>query len=220
VLRNLLARPERVNEGVNLAAQDFTRREIVRILGIAAVAAHSPVFARWTYAGAHPLADVAGSQLAKFVPQFFSGTQFALVERLTELIIPSDDTPGAREAGVAEFVDFMVAHDGERQYDFGTGLTWLNAHAARLFGRPFLELAPAQQISILEPLAYQAKYRDGEEEGRELFRRIRELTVMGFYTSEIGYRELDNPALRLYAQSPACPHPDDPEHLHLPPPKW
>ncbi len=187
---------------------------------MAAVAAHSPAFARWRYAGAHQRADVAGGQPANFVPQFFSGTEFALIERLTELIIPSDDTPGAREAGVAEFVDFMVAHDGEQQYDFRTGLSWLNAHSERLLGRPFLELTPEGQISVLEPLAYRAKYRDGEEEGREFFRRIRELTAMGFYTSEIGYRELDNPALSLYAQSPACPHPDDPGHLHLPPPKW
>jgi gluconate 2-dehydrogenase gamma chain len=203
-----------------MAAQDFTRREIVRILGIAAVAAHSPAFARWAYAGAHPLAADEGRQGAEFVPQFFSATEFALIERLTELIIPSDDTPGAREAGVAEFVDFMVAHDGEQQYDFRTGLTWLSAHSGRLLGRPFLELTQAEQISLLEPLAYRAKYRDGEEDGREFFRRVRELTVMGFYTSKIGYRELDNPALRLYSQSPACPHPDDPGHLHLPPPKW
>jgi hypothetical protein len=39
---------------------------------------------------------------------------------------------------------------------------------------------------------------------------------MVFYTSEIGWRELDNPALRFYAESPACPHKNDPEHRHLP----
>jgi hypothetical protein len=187
---------------------------------MALVASHSPAFARWTAAGAHPRPEGAEGAAAKFVPQFFSAAEYAVVERLTDLILPSDDTPGAREAGVAEFVDFMVAHDGDQQYDFRTGLTWLNAHCGRLLGRPFLELTEAEQVSVLEPLAYQAKHRDGEEEGRELFRRIRELTVMGFYTSEIGYRELDNPALRFYAQSPACPHVDDPEHRHLPPPKW
>jgi hypothetical protein len=89
-----------------------------------------------------------------------------------------------------------------------------------MFGRAFLELTEDEQVSLLEPLAYRAKYRSGEEEGREFFRRMRELTVIGFYTSEIGYRELDNPALRFYAQSPACPHPDDPEHRHLPAPRW
>jgi gluconate 2-dehydrogenase subunit 3-like protein len=187
---------------------------------MALVASHSPAFARWTPVGAHPRVAGAGGGAAKFVPQFFSEAEFALIERLTDLIIPGDDTPGAREAGVAEFVDFMVAHDGEQQYDFRTGITWLNAHCGRLLGRPFLELTEAEQTSVLEPLAYRAKYRDGEDEGREFFRRIRELTAMGFYTSEIGYRELDNPALRLYAESPACPHVDDPEHRHLPPPKW
>jgi len=69
---------------------------------------------------------------------------------------------------------------------------------------------------LLEPLAYEAKYRQGEEAGREFFRRVKELTAMGFYTSEIGWRELDNPALRFYAESPACPHKNDPEHRHLP----
>ena len=43
---------------------------------------------------------------------------------------------------------------------------------------------------------------------------------MGFYTSKIGYQELDNPALRTYSQSPACPHSNDPAHRHLPPAKW
>jgi hypothetical protein len=43
---------------------------------------------------------------------------------------------------------------------------------------------------------------------------------MGFYSSEIGYRELDNPALHPWGQSPACPHKDDRAHRHLPPPKW
>jgi gluconate 2-dehydrogenase gamma chain len=140
------------------------------------------------------------------------------VERLTDLIIPSDDTPGAREAGVAEFVDFMIAHDHDQQYRFRTGLAWLSAHSERQLGKPFLELTEQQQVAVLEPLAYTAKHREGEEEGREFFHSIREMTVMAFYTSEIGYRELDNPASRFYARSPACPHTEDPEHRHLPAP--
>jgi hypothetical protein len=46
------------------------------------------------------------------------------------------------------------------------------------------------------------------------------MTAMGFYSSEIGYKEIDNPALKFYAESPACPHTDDREHKHLPPAKW
>ncbi len=201
-----------------MAAQDLQRREIVRALGIALIASHCPGFAKWAYARAHPGAPVA--RVTQFVPQFCAPEEYSLVERLTDLIIPRDDTPGALAAGVAEFIDFMVAHDREQQYAFRAGLTWLNAHAHRAHGKPFLELSEAQQVALLEPLAYRAQYRQGEEEGREFFRRIRELTVMGFYTSEIGFRELDNPALQMYGKSPACPHPDDPEHRHLPVPKW
>ncbi len=98
------------------------------------------------------------------------------MERLTELIISSDETPGAREAGVAEFVDFMVAHDADEQYKLRTGVTWLNAHAERTLGKPFLALTREQQVALLEPLAYKAKYRAGEEDGRTFFRAFRELT--------------------------------------------
>ncbi|MFZ0806388.1 MAG: hypothetical protein WAN03_09405, partial [Candidatus Sulfotelmatobacter sp.] len=64
-------------------------------------------------------------------------------------------------------------------------------------------------------LAYQKKFRAGDEAGRKFFNVFREYTVMGFYTSEIGLKELDYPGLRFYAESPACPHKDDPEHRHL-----
>jgi hypothetical protein len=204
-----------------MAGQDIQRREILRIMAMAAAASHFPGFTKWAFAATHP--GAAGTQIikpAKYTPQFFSPEEYKLVERLTDLIIPSDETPGAREAGAAEFVDFMVAHDRDRQYPLRTGLTWLNAHAERLLGKPFLQLSQEQQVSILEPLAYKAKYRAAEEDGRAFFGNIRDLTAMGFYSSEIGYKEIDNPALKFYAESPACPHKDDPEHKHLPAPKW
>jgi hypothetical protein len=204
-----------------MAGQDLQRREILRIMAMASVASHFSGFTKWVFACAHPgAAGTPEIKPAKYTPQFFSPQEYPVVERLTELIIPSDGTPGAREAGVAEFVDFMVAHERDKQYKVRTGITWLNAHSERLLGHPFVELSEEQQVSILEPLAYKAKYREGEEDGREFFSSIKDLTAMGFYSSEIGYTELDNPALKFYQKSPACPHTDDPEHKHLPPPKW
>jgi gluconate 2-dehydrogenase gamma chain len=203
-----------------MALQNLQRREILRIMGMTTVAAHFPGFSRWAFAHAHPPTDPQQIKPARYKPQFFSEQEYPLVERLTELIIPSDETPGAREAGVAEFVDFMVAHDAHQQYKLRTGLTWLNAHSERMMAKPFLALTQEQQVSLLEPLAYKAKHRPGEEDGRAFFRTFRELTIMGFYSSEIGYKELDNPALRFYAESPACPHVNDREHKHLPPAKW
>ena len=138
-----------------------------------------------------------------------------MVERLADIIIPSDTTPGAKEAGVAEFIDFMVASDPEAQYPFRMGLGWLNAHSERTAGKKFMELTSEQQTSLLEPLGFKDQARAGEEDGRKFFRLMREATVNGFYTTEIGFKELDNPALQFYAESPECPHKDDREHRHL-----
>jgi gluconate 2-dehydrogenase gamma chain len=203
-----------------VAGQGFQRREILRILGVAAVASHFPGFARWSYADAHAHPEGTPGRPQTYSPQFFTAAEYAVVTRLTELIIPTDDTPGAREAGVNEFVDFMVAHDAEAQPHLRAGLSWLDDRSRREHSRPFLELTEDEQTAALEPLAYQAKYRKGDERGQEFFRRLRELTIMGFYSSEIGYREIDNPGQHPWGVSPACPHPGDAAHAHLPPPKW
>jgi hypothetical protein len=200
-----------------MAGQSIERREVLRILAMAAGAAQFPGFSRWAFACGHVGNAATQIKPASYRPLFFNAAEYSLVERLAEIIIPSDGTPGAREAGVAEFIDFMVANDPSLQYPFRTGLSWLNAHAERLRGNPFLRLTPDEQLALLEPLAYKQKFRPGEEDGREFLRLVREFTVMGFYTSEIGFKELDNPALKFYAESPECPHKDDPEHLHLSP---
>ena len=114
-----------------MAGQGVQRREVLRILGTAAAAASFPGFSKWGFACGH--IGKAGLQIkpAVYSPQFFTPPEYALVERLAEIIIPSDATPGAKEAGVAEFIDFMVANDPEVQYPFRTGLAWLNAHSER-----------------------------------------------------------------------------------------
>jgi len=203
-----------------MGGQGIERREILRILATAAGAAKFSGFSRWTFACGHVGNAVAQIKPATYRPLFFSAAEYALVDRLTEIIIPTDDTPGAREAGVSEFIDLMVSRDPELQKDFRNGLTWLERQSNVLHARPFLRLSSDQQVALLEPLAYKAKFRKGDEHGRDFFDLLREYTVMGFYTSEIGLKQLDFPGLKFYAESPACPHLDDPEHLHLPPPKW
>jgi gluconate 2-dehydrogenase gamma chain len=198
-----------------MAGQGIRRREVLRILGTAAAAAQFPGFSKWAFACGHIGNAALQIKPAVYRPQFFAAAEYAMVERLAEIIIPSDGTPGAKEAGVAEFIDFMVASDPEVQYGFRMGLAWLNAHAEQTDGKRFVELTPEQQSSLLEPLGFKDKARPGEETGRHFFRMMREYTVTGFYTSEIGYKELDNPALKFYAESPECPHKGDPQHAHV-----
>jgi gluconate 2-dehydrogenase gamma chain len=203
-----------------MAGQGIERREVLRILTMAAAAATFPGFSKWSFACGHLGNAVAQIKPAAYHPQFFGASDYALVEHLADIIIPSDATPGASDAGVAEFIDLMASRDPDLQRGFREGLGWLNRHSVKTQGKRFLTLSPPQQIGLLEPLAYKAKHRPGEEQGREFFQLLREYTVMGFYTSEVGLKELDFPGLKFYAASPSCPHRDDPEHLHLPPPKW
>jgi gluconate 2-dehydrogenase gamma chain len=203
-----------------MAGQGIERREVLRILTMAAAAATFPGFSKWSFACGHLGNAVAQIKPAMYRPLFFNAPEYAHIERLTDIIIPSDATPGARDAGVSEFIDLMVSRDPGLQSDFRAGLAWLNAHSQKAQGKQFLRLPPSQQAALLEPLAYKAKFRNGEEKGREFFQLLREYTVMGFYTSEIGLKELDFPGLKFYDVSPSCPHTNDPEHRHLPPPKW
>ncbi len=202
-----------------MAGQGLERREVLRVLAIAAGASAYPGFHRWAFACAHGPSAPLQLRPARYAPRFFSAEEYATVERLAELILPSDGLPGAREAGVSEFMDFMVASDPGLQYRFRYGLTWLDAHAERVHGSAFRGLTSERQGELLTPLAYRDRHRPGEEEGREFFRLVREYTLMGFYTSRVGLQQLDYPGLRIYGESPGCPHPGDPEHRNLPAPK-
>ncbi|HEY9230912.1 MAG TPA: gluconate 2-dehydrogenase subunit 3 family protein [Blastocatellia bacterium] len=211
-----------------MAGQSIERRDVLRILAMAATASQFPGFKNWAFAHDHSADEhhlhaiqpppVSATQTEAYKPQFFTPDEYRLLARLTELIIPTDDTPGAREAGVSEFIDFMVASDPPLQPQFRRGLTWMNAHAIKLHSAHFLDLSPEQANEILSNLAYKAHHRLGEEDGQAFFRLLREYTLMGFYTSRVGMQVLDVPALKqYYTASPACPHTDNREHLNLKP---
>lgn len=121
--------------------------------------------------------------------------------------------PGAREAGVAEFIDFMVLTDPLLQPQFRRGLDWLDQ--ASVPAHSFVALTPSLQNAILERLAYKAKHRESERAGQQFFRLFRQYTVMGFYTTRIGLESLDCPGLRFYDTSPGCTHVGNPEHTGL-----
>jgi gluconate 2-dehydrogenase gamma chain len=211
----------------------------MRLIGLASVAAGFPGFRLWSFACDHnpPVAIQGLSTATPYQPLFFSEKQYRLVARIAEMIIPSDDTPGAREAGVPEFIDFMVANrvpvsprretrctqdaiesGNEAQTLFLAGLGWVDSRSFSEFGKEFMDCSPEQQNALLEELAYKAKFKPTTESGREFFRLLREYTVVGYYTSKIGLETLGYPGLRTaWPSMPACSHPDDPEHVRLPP---
>jgi len=223
-----------------MGGQGVERRDILRFVGIASVASAFPGFSKWAFACAQahvhaPVAITAQATTGPYKPLFFSPPHYQMVEHLAEMIIPADDTQGAKQAGVAEFIDFMVANrvpvsarrdvrsvqdaiemGNEVQSRFLSGLNWINARSKSEFGCEFMDCAQEQQNSLLEELAYKAKFKPTTESGREFFQLIRDYTVVGYYTTKIGLESLGYPGLRaVWPSMPGCSHPDDPEHIRL-----
>jgi gluconate 2-dehydrogenase gamma chain len=223
-----------------MGGQGMERREILRFIGIASVASTFPGFSKWAFACAqeHAAAPASPPASGPYKPLFFSPQQFRMVEHLAEMIIPEDETPGAKKAGVAEFIDFMVANrvpvsgsrdvrstqdaiemGEEAQNRFVAGLDWMNARSHSEFGHTFMDCTPDQQNNLLEELAYKDKFRPLTESGRAFFQFMRDYTVVGYYTTKIGLQSIGYPGLRTVWESmPGCTHPNDPEHTHLPKP--
>lgn len=224
-----------------MGGQGIERRDILRYIGIAAVASSFPGFSQWAFAcpqdHAQDHSELPSSKAGSdsYQPLFFSPQQYRMVEHLAEMIIPEDDTPGAKRAGVAEFIDFMVANrvpvstsrdirstqdaietGNDAQERFLAGLGWMNVRSYSEFGREFMDCTPEQQNALLEELAYKAKFKPTTESGRAFFQMMRDYTVVGYYTTKIGLESLGYPGLRtVWPKMPACPHPDDPEHANL-----
>src|SRR5260370_13337795 len=91
-----------------MAGQGIERREILRILATAAAAAQFPGFSKWVFACGHVGNVALQIKPAMYRPQFFTAAEYAMVGRLAEMIIPSDATPGAREAGAHRVLHFFV----------------------------------------------------------------------------------------------------------------
>jgi hypothetical protein len=208
-----------------MAGQAPSRRELLQALTLAGLASTFSGFSRWSYAlGAemdpnhHQDAPVQIAHAA-YTPQFFSPNEYRTVEVLADLILPvTEDSshqhqPGAKDAGVAEFIDFMVYSDPSLQPQFRDGLIWLDNSSKPAAG--FAALSAEQQNALLQRLAYKAKYRESEKTGQQFFLLFRKYTVMGFYTSRMGLESLDYPGLRFYGESPGCTHEGNPEHIGL-----
>jgi hypothetical protein len=191
-----------------MANQSPDRRQVMEMLAKVSILGQFPGFSRWVCAAEHAMSSSAQNRPAEYHPQFFTPVEYAIVDQVTGLIIPADSSPGAKEAAVAEFIDFMTASDPEIQGPFRDGVRSLDERAQQKNQQEFLKLSESEQINLLQSMT-----------ADPFFKLIREYTVMGYYTSRIGLGELDDPGLKLYSHSPACPHKGDPEHKRLPPPR-
>jgi hypothetical protein len=139
---------------------------------------------------------------ASWQPLFLSKEEGAVVEAVADLIIPRTDTPGAREIGVPAFIDVILkdVYPSADQARFVSSLKDFDAAAQSAHGKPFLELQPAQQLSFLQQAHDAAAAAErGQEAAREVAasRRkrpfvlmMKELTLLGFFTSQAGVTQV------------------------------
>src|SRR2546430_17323657 len=92
-----------------MAGQDLQRREMLRIMATAAAASKFQGFAKWAFICSHDSSAVERIRPESYQPLFFSPSEYAVVDRLPEIIIPTDSPPGEKQAGVAEFVASLCA---------------------------------------------------------------------------------------------------------------
>lgn len=126
-----------------------------------------------------------------FSPQTLTPGQNEMVTVISELIIPETDTPGAAEAGVNQFVDKMLTdwNTKEERDHFLKGLEGVNKVSDNDYGKKFLELHSQQQVELLKKLEEMARADKNGANNTEMnpfFTQMKEYTLVGYYTSEIG----------------------------------
>lgn len=121
---------------------------------------------------------------------FFTPQEMKTLGVLTAIIIPADERSGsAQEAGVPDFIEFIVKDIPDLQLPMRGGLAWLNTQCRAQFGHVFTELTSDQQQNILDQIAYPPEREDDQNPGHAFFNLARFLTMTGFYTSQIGIQE-------------------------------
>ena len=134
----------------------------------------------------------AGPAPAAWTPQALTTDQVELLGTLVDVIIPATDTPGAKDAGVPVFIDKLL-HDWVESEDrarFLTGLAAIDQDTQETHGVAFRDANSAQQNAILNRLDQEAI--QARQEGADplpFFATLKEWTVVGYYTSEIGATE-------------------------------
>jgi len=128
------------------------------------------------------------------------------VRVLVDLIIPRDERSGsATEAGVPEFMDFMMTDRPDGQTPMRGGLAWLDNESLERNSKTFLEATEQQRTAILDDIAWPKKAKPEMSQGVAFFNMFRDLTASGFWSSKIGVADLDYRGNTFVADWTGCP---------------
>ncbi len=183
---------------------DVNRREALQVLGgIPLLAAGlSPEAVRRATLAARE-SRVSG---APFTPKFWTAHELATVNILVDLIIPRDDRSGsATEAGVPEFMDFILDENKDMRTAIRGGLAWLDGESLKRFGKSFVEASDAQRRQILDDIAFPKKAKPALSHGVAFFNRFRDFTASGFFSSKMGVADLQYIGNEFVTEWKGCP---------------
>jgi hypothetical protein len=168
------------------------RRQALRLL---ASAATLPLLSREAFS----LFQAAHEQLSEQrVLKTLNPHQNATVTTIAEIIIPQTSTPGAKAARVNEFIDLILTewYDEEEKSTFLTGLADVDSRTRELYSKDFVECGEKQQVEILQALDDEVAARTEDVRRRRnrppeknFFFMMKQLTLVGYYTSQIGFEQ-------------------------------
>jgi len=123
--------------------------------------------------------------------KFFTTAEMATITVLVDIIIPKDEKSGsATDAKVPDFIEFIVKDMPQHQTPLRGGLRWLDLQCLNRFGKTFTDSSNAQQIEVIDDIAYPGKAKPEMAQGVAFFNRMRDLTASGFFTSEMGVKDI------------------------------
>jgi gluconate 2-dehydrogenase gamma chain len=135
--------------------------------------------------------DEAERDAKLMAEKFLTEHELKTITVLSDIIIPADKFSGsASQAGVTGFIEFIVKDRPEFKTPMRGGLRWLDSTAIRLFGKDFISITAKQQIEIVDEIAYPNKVKPEFSQGVNFFSLMRNLTATGFYSSEMGHKDM------------------------------
>jgi len=188
----------------------LNRRSMLGLLGSVPLAAGFT----WTEgeaAGAAQAAQTArraatAAGPSPFTPTFFTAHEYATVRVLVDIIIPKDGRSGsATDAGVPEFMDFMMANEPARQTPMRGGLAWIDLECQDRFDKRFLDCSAQERTAVLDDIAWPAKAKPGAAHGVAFFNSFRDLTASGFWSSKMGVTDLQYMGNTMVPEWKGCP---------------
>jgi gluconate 2-dehydrogenase gamma chain len=122
---------------------------------------------------------------------FFTPHEMETITVLGDIIIPKDEISGsASDAKVPDFIEFIVKDKPEHQVPMRGGLRWLDMQCLNRFQNPFVSCNSKQQLELIDEIAYPKKAKPSMKAGVSFFNLMRNLTATGFYTSQIGGKDV------------------------------